>query len=329
MTRVFRLACVLFLIVGLAPSWGAGKPSFTVGVSIWTGWMPFYLMEAKGLLAKRAEAEGITVKLQKFKDYLASVQAFASGSLDACTMTIMDALQPAAGGIQSRAVVVNDFSAGGDGVLAKKGLTMKDIKGKEVLLEQGSVSHYLLIKALEANGLTEGQVVIKNIGGDDAGKAFLTGQCDFAVTWNPHLYTAVEGGKGEILFTSKSIPGEIIDLLIWNGKKLDRDPRPARAVVLAWYDAMEMIVNPRTREEAIKIMSSEAGTTPDDFKKMLGGTDIFTDPKRAVDFMKSDQIKKTVESVKLFLNKHDKLDDMSAEVKFDPSFVPGQGAVSK
>ena len=323
MVRTLCLALVVAFALGATPgAFCADKPTFTIGVSIWTGWMPFYLMDAKGLLAKRAEEQGVVIKVTKFKDYLASVQAFASGSLDACAMTIMDAMAPAASGIDVKAVIVNDFSAGGDGVLAKKGLTMKDIKGKEVLLEQGSVSHYLLIKALEANGLTEGQVVLKNIGGDDAGKAFIAGRCEFAVTWNPHLYTAVEGGKGEILFTSKQIPGEIIDLLVWNGKKLAKDPRPAKALVAAWYDAMKMIEDPKTREEAIRVMANEAGTTPEDFKKMLGGTDLFTDAKRAVEFMKSEQLKKTCESVKVFLNKHEKLDDMSAQISFDPQFVP-------
>ena len=320
---MIRSLIALVIILGLAaPIRAAEKPTFTVGVSVWTGWMPFYLMDAKGILAKRAAEEGVEIKIEKFKDYLASVQAFASGKLDGCAVTIMDALQPSGGGVDVKAILINDFSAGGDGVLAKKGLEFKDIKGKEVLLEQGSVSHYLLIKALEANGMTEGQVVIKNIGGDDAGKAFIAGQCDFAVTWNPHLYMAEDSGKGRVVFSSKQIPGEIIDLLVWNGKKLD--PRAARAIVNAWYDVMKMLGDPVQRKEAIKQMAVDAGTSPEDFEKLMAGTDIFTDAKRCADFMKSEQVAKTQESVKTFLNKHEKLDDLTAHVTFDPQFIPAK-----
>lgn len=317
--------CLVSLLVVLAVASGAlaaEKPKVTVGVSIWTGWMPFYLMDAKGILKKRADEEGVEIKLEKFKDYMASVQAFSSGNLDACAMTIMDALQPAAAGVDVRAIIVNDFSAGGDGVLAKKGLELKDVKGKEVLLEQFSVSHYLLIKALQSVNLTEGQITIKNIGADDAGKAFLAGQCEFAVTWNPHLYLAEDSGKGRVVFSSKQIPGEIIDLLVWNGKKMNA--KAARAITKAWYDTMKMITDPATRTEAIDIMAKESGTSAEDFEKLLGGTDLFTDAKRCADFLKGDQIVKTMESVKTFLSKHEKLDDMSAKIIFDPQFIPAQ-----
>ncbi|MEC8894258.1 MAG: hypothetical protein VX901_13130, partial [Candidatus Poribacteria bacterium] len=32
-----------------------------VGVSIWTGWMPIYLMEEKGFLKKRAQEYGVEI----------------------------------------------------------------------------------------------------------------------------------------------------------------------------------------------------------------------------------------------------------------------------
>lgn len=318
---MLRTLSILVLVLSFAlPVHAADKPSFTIGTSIWTGWMPFYLMDTNGMLKKRADEEGIEIKVEKFKDYTASVQAFSAGKLDACSMTIMDALQPAAAGIDVKVVLVNDFSAGGDGVLAKKGAELKDIKGKEVLLEQFSVSHYLLIKALESVGLTEGQVVLKNIGADDAGKAFLAGQAEFAVTWNPHLYMAEEAGKGAVVFSSRQIPGEIIDLLVFNGKKLD--PRCAKAVVRAWYDVMEAMADPKRRAEAIGAMAKESGTSPEDFEKLLKGTELFTDPKKCVDFLKGEQIVNTMESVRTFLSKHEKLDDASVKLNFDPQFVP-------
>src|SRR5256885_2042412 len=92
---------------------------YQIGWSVWTGWMPFKLMEAKGFLARRAAERGLTVKLTEFPVYMDSVTAFAAGKLDGCALTAMEALQPAAAGIDTVAIVVNDTSNGGDGVLVR------------------------------------------------------------------------------------------------------------------------------------------------------------------------------------------------------------------
>src|SRR5205814_3040069 len=135
---------------------------------------------------KRARAHGVRARLVEFKGYMDSVQAFSARKLDGCAMTSMEALQPAAAGVPVAAVLVNDISAGGDGVLVRKGMKLADLKGKTVLLEQMSVSHYLLTRALSTVGLSEKDLTIKNTPGDDAGKAFLTDESvKCVVTWNP------------------------------------------------------------------------------------------------------------------------------------------------
>jgi hypothetical protein len=64
-------------------------------------------------------------------------------------MTNMDALTiPAAGGIDSTALIVGDFSNGNDGVVLKDKSALKDIKGQTVNLVELSVSHYLLARGL-------------------------------------------------------------------------------------------------------------------------------------------------------------------------------------
>ena len=93
---------------------------YRVGISIWTGWMPFWLIEAKGFLEKRNKDFGVNVKLEEYKEYMASVESFTAQNVIACSMTIMEALQPANSGISVEAVIVNDISNGGDGILVKK-----------------------------------------------------------------------------------------------------------------------------------------------------------------------------------------------------------------
>lgn len=314
---------LVVLVLALAPCAQAEDKEVTVAWSVWTGWMPFRVMDQKGFLAKRAQELGVRVKLVEFKGYLESVQAFSAGKVDACAMTSMESLQPAAAGIDSVAILVNDISNGGDGVLLRKGMKIGDLAGKTILLEEFSVSHYLLARCLAMNGVDEASVTIQNTPGDEAGKAFLTDDNVHAVaTWNPHLFLAVEGGKGELVFDSTKIPGEIVDLVIANGKVAKESPKAFQALVLAWYDAMEMFTNEATRAEAVSIMAEGAGASVEDFEKMLKGTIIYTDAAKAKELLQGAEFAETMRKVTDFSMKHGLITDASAAIRTDVQFIP-------
>lgn len=309
----------------------AGR-EFQIAWSVWTGYMPFKLMETKGFLAKRAADKGISVKLVEFPAYMDSVTAFAAGKLDGCALTAMEALQPAAAGVDTVAIVVNDTSNGGDGVLVRGIDDLKGLRGKEILLAELSVSHYLLIRGLESVGMKESDVKIKNTDADDAGKAFIAdSKVEAVTTWNPHLFQATESGKGKVIFSSKQIPGEIIDLLVVNHKALEEAPQLGTVLTEAWYDAMRAIEDPATREDAIAIMAAAAHASVDEFKKMMAGTDLYTDRARGAAFLEADTTKATMEKIKKFSIDHGLVKDThfaigyganaTEKLRFDASYA--------
>ena len=311
-----------------APS---GK-EYKIAWSVWTGWMPFKLMDQKGFLAARAKEHGVNIKLVEFKGYMDSVQAFAAKKVDGVTMTSMESLQPASNGVESVGIIVNDTSNGGDGVLVRGNIDVKGLKGKTVLLEEFSVSHYLLARALSTAGLKEADVKIKNIPGDEAGKAFLTDpKVEAVATWNPHLFQATEAGKGKVVFSSKDIPGEIIDFLVVSGAALKENPKLGTALTEAWYDAMKHITDAKTRPEAIEIMAKGAGASVEEFNKMLADTDLYTDRAKAGAFLEGGAIKETMEKVKKFSFDHGLIKDAgftigfggagAEKLRFDSSYV--------
>jgi NitT/TauT family transport system substrate-binding protein len=294
----------------------AGR-EFQIAWSVWTGWMPFKLMEAKGFLAKRAADQGISVKLVEFPAYMDSVTAFAAGKLDGCAMTAMEALQPAAAGVDTVAIVVNDTSNGGDGVLVRGIDDLQGLRGKQILLAELSVSHYLLVRGLDSVGMKESDVKIKNTDGDEAGKAFVADpKVEAVTTWNPHLFQAT--GKGKVIFSSKQIPGEIIDLLVVNHKALQEAPRLAMVLTEAWYDAMRAIEDPATRDDAIAIMAAGAHASVDEFKKMMGGTDLYTDRARAAAFLEADTTRATMDKIKKFSIDHGLVKDAQFAIGYGP-----------
>ena len=126
------------------------KDDYKIAWSIYVGWMPWDYAAQAGIVDKWAEKYGITIEVVPFNDYIESINQYTVGAFDGCTMTNMDALTiPAAGGVDSTALIVGDFSNGNDGLVLKgAGKSLADIKGQNVNLVELSVSHYMLARAL-------------------------------------------------------------------------------------------------------------------------------------------------------------------------------------
>src|SRR4051794_3698302 len=118
---------------------------YTIGWTIYAGWMPWPYAEQAGIVKKWADKYHVKIKLVQINDYVESLNQYTAGKLDGVTSTNMDGLTiPAAGGRDSTVVMVGDYSNGNDGVVLKNGKTMADIKGRSVNIVANSVSQYLL-----------------------------------------------------------------------------------------------------------------------------------------------------------------------------------------
>lgn len=96
------------------------KTEFKVGWSIYVGWMPWGYAADTGIVDKWAEKYGISIEVTQFNDYVESINQYTAGAYDAVTLTNMDGLSiPAAGGVDTTAVIIGDFSAGNDAVILK------------------------------------------------------------------------------------------------------------------------------------------------------------------------------------------------------------------
>ena len=113
--------------------------------------MPWGYAAESGIVKKWADKYGINIEVKQFNDYVESINQYTAGAFDAVTLTNMDALSiPAAGGVDTTAVIVGDFSNGNDAVILKDKNELEDIMGQNVNLVEFSVSHYLLARALES-----------------------------------------------------------------------------------------------------------------------------------------------------------------------------------
>jgi NitT/TauT family transport system substrate-binding protein len=82
--------------------------------------MPWDYAAESGILKKWADKYGIKIELIQINDYVESINQYTAGGFDGCVMTNMDMLTiPSAGGVDSTALIVGDFSNGNDGVVLK------------------------------------------------------------------------------------------------------------------------------------------------------------------------------------------------------------------
>jgi NitT/TauT family transport system substrate-binding protein len=307
MRRILSLALAAWtlLAIGFAPAEAAAKKEFKVCWSIYVGWMPWGYLSDSGIMKKWADKYGIKVDITQINDYVESINQYTAGAYDGCTMTNMDALSiPAAGGVDSTALIVGDYSNGNDGIVLKGGKDkLADIKGQKVNLVELSVSHYLLARALDSVKLAEKDLTVVNTSDADMVAAYGTPEVTAVVTWNPMLSEVVGQPKSKEVFNSSQIPGEIIDMMVVNTETLKDNPDFGKALVGAWFEIMGMMEKGDAASK--ESMAKASGTDVAGFDAQLKTTMLFTKPAEAVAFTKDAKLLKTQEFVAKFLFEHD------------------------
>jgi NitT/TauT family transport system substrate-binding protein len=287
------------LAVAIAPAAAAEKKDFKVAWSIYVGWMPWGYAADTGIVKKWADKYGINIEVKQFNDYVESINQYTAGAFDAVTVTNMDALSiPAAGGVDTTAVIVGDFSNGNDAVILKGKDKLADIKGQKVNLVEFSVSHYLLARALESANLEEKDLKVVNTSDADMAAAYNTADVTSVVTWKPIVSTILESPNAKKVFDSSQIPGEIIDLMVANTGVVKDNPKFAQALVGIWYDTMVALGKGSDAKEA---MAKASGTDLKGFEEQLATTKLFAAPAEAVAFASGADLKTTTGRVSKFL----------------------------
>lgn len=277
------------------------KTEFRIAWSIYVGWMPWGYLEESGIMDKWADKYGIDVEIVQINDYVESINQYTAGAFDGVSATNMDTLSiPSGGGVDTTALIVGDFSNGNDAVIVKGDGDLASLKGKPVNLVELSVSHYLLVRALDSVGMKESDLAsVINTSDADMIAAFATSDVEAVVTWNPLVSSILEDPNATKLFDSSDIPGEIIDLMVVNTETLAANPDFGKAMVGAWYEVMGLMA--AGDEDVLTAMAEASGTDLAGYKAQLASTEMFYDPAAAVAFTSSAELPATMVSVAEFL----------------------------
>jgi NitT/TauT family transport system substrate-binding protein len=305
--RTGLLALVATGLMVAQPASAAEKTSFTVAWSIYVGWMPWDYADSSGILKKWADKYGIKIKLTQINDYVESINQYTAGKFDACVMTNMDMLTiPAAGGVDSTALIIGDYSNGNDGVVLKgAGKKLPDIKGQSINLVELSVSHYLLARGLQSVGLKERDIKVVNTSDADIVAAFKAASVTATVTWKPQLSEVTATPNTSLVFDSSKIPAEILDLMVVNTKVLKDNPKLGKALVGAWYETLTVMAGKDAKAKAaLESMAKASGTDLAGFNAQLATTFLYATPAVATAFANTPDLMTKMDLVRKFSFDH-------------------------
>lgn len=283
-TRIRKLATAMLAAAAFGAAGGQAE-TLRIGYSDWPGWVAWQVAIEKDWF----EEAGVDVSFEWF-DYVASMDAFAAGQIDAVSMTNGDALVTGATGAQSVMIIINDYSNGNDMVVAKSGIdSIADLKGRKIGVEIGFVGHLLLLDALEQQGLNEADVDLVNVPTNETPQVLASGAVDAIVAWQPSSGMALQLVAGsKAIHTSANQPGLIYDVLAVNPASLAARRDDWAKVVDVWYRVVDYFHDPATRADAIAIMAARVGVKPEAYAAFVDGTKILTREEASRYFQKAD-----------------------------------------
>jgi NitT/TauT family transport system substrate-binding protein len=257
MTRVLFAATL-----AAAAASAAAQDKVTIGISGWTGFAPITLAAQAGIFKKN----GVDATIQKIPQQTRHL-AIASGDVQCAATTVETWLVWNANGVATRQIFQLDKSFGADG-MATRGNVAKiaDLKGKTIGSQAPGTSPYFVMAwMLRKNGLTPKDVTVVSIDPGPAAQAFLAGQYDAVMTYEPYLSSIrAKPESGKIIATTLDYP-VVMDTFGCTPKYLAENARAARAMTQSYFQALEMIA--KEPQKAYEIMGADVKQPGEAFAK--------------------------------------------------------------
>ncbi|ADD79244.1 Hypothetical Protein PANA_4077 [Pantoea ananatis LMG 20103] len=294
-------------------SFATVKKEFNICWTIYAGWMPWGTISNEKIIDKWASKYGIKINIVQLNDYIESINQYTAGQFDGCTMTNMDALTiPAAGGVDSTALITGSYSDGNDGVVLK-GVNKKTQRSERYV---GLSARTLGIALSPGSRAGKSRAAGKrcesgNTSDADIVSAFGTSNVRAAVAWNPQLSVIKKTPQTTEVFSSTQVPGELIDMMVVNTQTLKDNPALGKALTGAWFEMMAKMQ--AGDKQALSAMAADSGTDLAGYQAQLKTTHLFWTPAETLAFISSPDLPKTMQRV--------------ANFSFDKGLL-GQGAQS-
>ena len=258
--RCLLRAAAIVALLGLPASASAQETKVGIGISGWTGFAPLTLAKEAGIFKKN----GLDVSIRKIPQKDRHL-AIASGDIQCAATTVETWIIWNANGVATKQIFQLDKSYGADGMAVRNDIkSIKDLKGKTVLASApGTAPYFTLAWFLKKNGLSVKDVTVANLEPAAAAQAFISGQGDAALTYEPYLSSVrAAPDKGKIIATTLDYP-MIMDTVGCTPKFIADNPKAAKAMADSYFEALDMIS--KDQAKAYEIMGADVKQSGEQF----------------------------------------------------------------
>ena len=259
--RFFLFAFLACLLAILGSCMQAPPTPLRVGANVWPGYESLYLAKDLGYY------DDSPIQLVDYPSATEVSRALRNGDLEVAALTLDETLALAETNPDIRVVLITDVSAGGDAILARSDIeTLAALKGRRVGVESNALGAFVITRALEQVGLSPQDVEVVSLGVSEHEHAFKQAAVDAVVTFEPVRSKLLAMGAN-LVFDSKQIPGEIVDVLVVPKAVLEKQRKALDVLVQGWFQALDYL--DKEPQDAAKRMAIREGVTPEQFLRSL------------------------------------------------------------
>ncbi len=190
----------------------------------WLGYQPLYIGHVLAAADRRAEAENTRASdiaalsedydITMLSSTTSAMRILANGEVDGAFLTLDEAIKFSADtGIELCIPLVIDYSFGGDALVFAMGADRRVGRKLRVGHESSALGAYMLRRAIDFLGWSMDEIEPVLVEPIDHVMTFQRGDIDAVITFEPYLSELIDLG-GEVRFSSRDIPQEIIDVLV-------------------------------------------------------------------------------------------------------------------
>lgn len=196
---------ILLLLAACQPH---HEPQLRIGTNLWPGYEPLYL-------ARDQQAfQGLDVQLIEYRAAGQVLNGLRKGTINMAAVTLDEAVRIAANGLPIEVIWLFNVSDGADQLLARSDIRqISELKGKKIGIENNALGAYLWQRFVSLHQLNPNDYEIIGLDHAAHSQAMANGEIDAVMTFEPEKSKLLRAGANA-LFSSKEIPGEILDVLI-------------------------------------------------------------------------------------------------------------------
>lgn len=208
-----------------------------IGIAQWPGYDPLLIAERNNLF----ESSGLNIRLVPINSLTDLRVSFENGLIDGYMTTLHDVAESMlTTHVPQRVVMAFDYSYGADMLLATPSITtLAELKGKRIGVEITSgLQKYMLGRILEEAGLQSKDIQIIAFNQSTLVDQMLHGLVDATLAYEPYAGQIRNKRDVNVLFNSRMIPEEIIDVLAVTPAMLEAVPDLSIKIQETWQQAL-------------------------------------------------------------------------------------------